>query len=229
MRKQQHTPARSGTPSLDSIRLEGALPLVFAPGDGLCSDVWLRRTTIERAGITLIHAPSGTGKSSLLSFLIGQRHDYLGQILFGADDIRSLPPRAWTALRRNSISMLFQDLRLFPELSAWDNVRVKNQLTRHQPEPRLRQWFDELGIAAKADTPARLLSYGQQQRVAFVRALAQPFGFILLDEPVSHLDDQNASIMASILLDEAKRNGAGIVVTSIGKHLPLPYTSTLRL
>ena len=73
------------------------------------------------------------------------------------------------------------------------------------------------------------LSGGQQQRVAFIRSLCQPFDFIFLDEPISHLDDGNGRCMARILTEEAARQGAGIIVTSIGKHLELVYDRVLSL
>lgn len=73
------------------------------------------------------------------------------------------------------------------------------------------------------------MSFGQQQRVAFVRALCQPFDFIFLDEPISHLDDGNSKVMADILCEEIGKRGAGAVVTSIGKHLPLEYDRVLSL
>ena len=93
----------------------------------------------------------------------------------------------------------------------------------------MRQWFEALGIADKMQSPVRQMSFGQQQRVAMIRALAQPFDFLLADEPVSHLDDENSAAMADIMMTEARRQGAGIVVTSIGKHMPVPYDKTLRL
>jgi ABC-type transport system involved in cytochrome c biogenesis ATPase subunit len=63
--------------------------------------------------------------------------------------------------------------------------------------------------------------------VAFIRCLCQPADFILLDEPVSHLDDENASILARLLAEEAA--GAGIIVTSIGRRLPMDYQRILKL
>ena len=86
-----------------------------------------------------------------------------------------------------------------------------------------------MGIADKASTKVGKLSFGQQQRVAFIRALCQPFDFIFLDEPISHLDNSNADIMKNILLEEAEQQGAGIIITSIGKTLDLPYTKILKL
>lgn len=73
------------------------------------------------------------------------------------------------------------------------------------------------------------MSFGQQQRVALIRALCQPFSFIFVDEPISHLDDTNSAIVGQILTDEAHRQGAAVVVTSIGKHMQLNYDKTLRL
>ena len=73
------------------------------------------------------------------------------------------------------------------------------------------------------------LSFGQQQRVAFIRALCQPFDFIFLDEPISHLDDENSRIMGELIIAEAEMQSAGVIVTSIGKHLELPYNRVLQL
>ena len=86
-----------------------------------------------------------------------------------------------------------------------------------------------MGINDKWDTKVSKMSFGQQQRIAFIRALCQPFDFILLDEPISHLDDANGHIMARILLQECKVQNAGIIVTSIGKHLEINYDKILSL
>ena len=73
------------------------------------------------------------------------------------------------------------------------------------------------------------MSFGQQQRVALMRALVQPYDFIVLDEPISHLDDDNARVMGQIVMEEARKQGAGVVMTSIGKHIDLDYEKTYRL
>ena len=73
------------------------------------------------------------------------------------------------------------------------------------------------------------LSFGQQQRVAFIRALCQPFDFLFLDEPISHLDDDDSRIMGELIIAEAKAQGAGVIATSIGKHIELPYNHILQL
>ena len=73
------------------------------------------------------------------------------------------------------------------------------------------------------------MSFGQQQRVAMMRALAQPFDFLLADEPISHLDDTNSRIMGELMMQEAKAQGAGVIVTSIGKHIDLDYEKVFKL
>ena len=89
--------------------------------------------------------------------------------------------------------------------------------------------LEALGIADKTHELLGKLSFGQQQRVAFIRSLCQPMDFIMLDEPISHLDETNAVVMAQLLAEEAGRQGAGILVTSIGKHLEIDYHSILKL
>ncbi len=73
------------------------------------------------------------------------------------------------------------------------------------------------------------MSIGQQQRVAIIRSICQPFDFILLDEPVSHLDEDNNRIAAAIIGREAERQGAAIVSTSVGNPLLLDNYRKLRL
>ena len=125
--------------------------------------------------------------------------------------------------------MLFQDLRLFTELTAMEHVMLKNSLTGFKKKKEIKDMFFELGIGDKMDVEVGKMSFGQQQRVALILALCQPFDFLFLDEPVSHLDDVNAKNMARILTEEAIRQGGGVIVTSIGKHLELDYTKKLML
>ena len=177
----------------------------------------------------LIEAASGTGKSSLCSYIYGYRNDYQGIINFDETNIKAYSVEQWVNLRKHSLSMLFQDLRLFTELTALENIQLKNNLTGYKKKKEILALFETMGITDKAHIKAGKLSFGQQQRVAFIRALCQPFDFIFLDEPISHLDDSNGKIMSDLLLEEAGRQEAGIIVTSIGKHIELPYNHVLRL
>ena len=191
--------------------------------------LWHRDITFHKGKRYLIEAASGTGKSSLCSYVYGYRNDYQGIINFDERNIRSLSVNDWTDIRKHSLSILFQELRIFPELTAIENIQLKNRLTNFKKRKEVLTLFEAIGIADKVNEKAGKLSFGQQQRVAFIRSLCQPFDFIFLDEPISHLDDENGTIMGRLLTEEASRQGAGIIVTSIGKHLELDYDEIYQL
>ena len=214
---------------MDAITLNDVLPRAFAASGAAGSDVCNREVAFGRGRFYLVEAQSGAGKSSLCAYLMGYRDDYSGSICFDGRDVRRLGIAEWSAVRRGQLSCLFQELRLFPELTAWENVELKNGLTHRQGRKKVEAWFERLGIADKLDVPVARLSFGQQQRVAAIRSLAQPFSFLLADEPVSHLDDANAAALAGIVAEEAASQGAGVVVTSVGRRLPLDFDLVLRL
>ena len=106
---------------------------------------------------------------------------------------------------------------------------IKNNLTGYTDEEQIRKWFEQLGIADKLNEKIGRMSFGQQQRVALIRSLVQPYEFLVVDEPISHLDDANAAIMGDIITTETKRQGAALIVTSIGKHINFQYDKILNL
>lgn len=214
---------------MEQITFDHVIPKVFATVEDLNSEIWNSTATFKRGGLYLVEAASGKGKSTFCSYVIGYRNDYTGKILFDNDDIKDYKSGKWSELRRNSISHLFQELRLFPELTAMENVLIKNQLTQHSETEKILSWFERLGIPEKTDQKIGMMSFGQQQRVAMMRALAQPFDVLLVDEPISHLDDYNSQIMADIMMEEAKKQNACVIVTSIGKHMNLQYDKTYKL
>lgn len=216
----------------EPVILRDMLPEVFAPEKERHSgsDIWLNPHREFLPGHRyLIRAESGKGKSSLCSYLHGNRNDYLGFLSIGGKDARTLSMNDWTKLRRNTISYLPQDMGLFPSLTAMENILVKNRLTGRKSREEIIGMLDAVGMAGLADRPARKLSIGQQQRVALVRALCQPFILLLLDEPVSHLDD-NANLAVAGLIDrEAAACEATVIVTSVGNDLRLDGCETLAL
>lgn len=214
---------------MEKIELLHTLPNVFQNRTDIASDVWLQDVTFEKNKLYLVEANSGTGKSSLCSFIYGYRQDYQGKILFDGEDTRRYSINKWIDIRKHSFGLLWQELRLFPELTAMENVQIKNKLTGCQKKQQIDEWFDMLGIADKKDAKIGRMSFGQQQRVAMIRTLCQPFDFVFVDEPISHLDDTNSEIMGNILTTEAKRQGAGIIATSIGKRIELEYDKVFRL
>lgn len=214
---------------MDKIQLIHTLPNVFQGRTDMVSDIWLQDVTFEKGRLYLVEANSGTGKSSLCSYIYGYRYDYQGQILFDGEDISHYNVAEWTTIRKKHFALLWQELRLFPELTAWENVEIKNKLTGFQKKKKIKEWFEMLGITEKLDAKVGRMSFGQQQRVALIRALCQPFDFLFVDEPISHLDDTNSEMMGRIMTAEAQRQGAGIIATSIGKHIELPYEQVFHL
>ena len=216
--------------NIDRITFQSVVPQVFeSQKEALHSEVWNRELTFEKGKFYLIEAASGRGKSTFCSYVLGYRHDYSGQVLFNDVPTSTFKVRDWVEARRLHISHLFQELRLFPELTAFENIVIKNKLTNFKSQEQIATWFEQLGIADKMHERIGRMSFGQQQRVALIRALVQPFDFLLVDEPISHLDDKNAVVMAEMMMKEAHEQGAGVLVTSIGKHMDLPYERVVKL
>lgn len=218
---------------IQKIELIDTLPNVFAGMENdrpVClSEVWLREISFERPAYYMVEAESGTGKSSLCSFIYGSRGDYRGRILFDGVDVATFSIDRWCQLRSRALAYLPQEMQLFPELTALENIEIKNRLTGCKSQKWIMQTLERLEIAAKADTPASRMSVGQQQRVAIIRSLCQPFDFLLIDEPVSHLDERNNAIVASLIEEEASRYGASVIATSVGNKIKIPVTHTLKL
>lgn len=214
---------------MKNIKFSKVIPEIFLQRNDLHSDIWEQDVTFEKGGLYLLEANSGKGKSTFCSYILGYRNDYNGQVLFDGADTHSLKVADWVDIRTRHLSYLFQELRLFPELTAFENVEIKNKLTGFKTRKQIIEWFDMLGIGDKVDAKIGHMSFGQQQRVAMLRALVQPFDFILADEPISHLDDTNSNIMGELMMSEAKAQGAGVIVTSIGKHMDLDYEKVFRL
>lgn len=214
---------------IEEISLTQLLPDVFRAGHIPDSQVWKSELTLRRGCRLLIEAASGGGKSSLCAYLYGNRCDYQGILKFDSTDVRTFSIDEWQEIRRRHIAYLPQELSLFPELSAWQNIQLKNRLTDALPDERVERLLERLGIANRRDYPVGKMSIGQQQRVAIIRSVCQPFDFILLDEPVSHLDETNNRIAAEIIVEEADARGAGIISTSVGNAISIPGMERIRL
>lgn len=218
---------------IEKITINNLLPEVFSDEKDSQriknSDIWMRHLSFDKPLSYLVFAESGTGKSSLCSYLYGNRRDYEGTILFDGNDVRGYSADKWSQLRRMAIAYLPQQLSLFPELTAIDNVLLKNRLTDYYSEADIRRMFEQLSVDNRADVAAGRLSIGQQQRVAIVRALAQPFDFLLLDEPVSHLDARNNDTVAQMITSHAESRHAAVIATSVGNHLSIDSYKILRL
>ena len=217
------------TNEMNTITLHNTLPNVFAGRDDTGSEIWLRDVVFERGKHYLISAESGTGKTSLCSYLYGYRTDYSGTMAFDGRNIGELSIAEWCKIRTHHIAYLAQDMKLFAELTSLENIMLKNSITNHKTEKEIVGMMQQLGIGDKVNSLVAKLSIGQQQRVAIVRTLCQPCDFILLDEPVSHLDDTNNAIVAQMVMEEAKRQGAGVISTSVGNNVKITVDKEFKL
>lgn len=202
---------------------------MFSGPDIAGSDVWGTHVCFQKGNTYLIAAGSGKGKSSLFDFMCGRRYDYSGDILLDGKNIKTCSPAQKQALRSRHLSLVFQGFRLFPELTAMENVAIKNRLTGYKTKRQIEALFEQLGITAKAHTPLALLSFGQQQRVAIIRALCQPADFLLLDETFSHLDAENCAIACRLIATEVKSRQAALLVASLGEAYAFEYNRKLLL
>jgi cell division transport system ATP-binding protein len=149
---------------------------------------------IERGEFVFVTGPSGSGKSTLLRLLY--RGDTVddGRILFLGRDVARLRDDAVPFLRRN-LGIVFQDFRLVPSWSAYENVAVALEVLGLPPRlirARVGEALERVGLAGRGDLPASVLSGGEQQRVAIARAIVGEPALILADEPTGNLDPQLA-------------------------------------
>jgi putative ABC transport system ATP-binding protein len=133
-------------------------------------------------------------------------------------------------MRQQSVSVIFQDLRLFENLTARENIEIKRVLQNpFYPAEKIVEMAEALGVTEVLDQKVSICSYGEQQRIAIIRALVQPFKWIIMDEPFSHLDLNNIQKATTLIADECRRRKAGFVLTDLDEDTHFPYTQSYSL
>ncbi|MFN8288526.1 MAG: ATP-binding cassette domain-containing protein [Chitinophagales bacterium] len=211
-----------------TITFSNVVPAFLAGTSVLKSEVWGNSFALPVGKSVLVKAQSGKGKTTFLSYLFGSRTGYSGKITFDEKDISTLNTDNWSELRREKLSMVIQDLRLFENLTVRENLKVKLDLS-NQSFAEAEQMLQKLGVGDFMDRQCRSLSLGQQQRVAIVRSLCQPFKWLLLDEPFSHLDEENTAIAMQLIKKKCAVNGAGYIISSLGSEHHTHYDIILNL
>jgi ABC-type lipoprotein export system ATPase subunit len=192
------------------------------------SDLWGKQMVFESPGFYLLRAPSGTGKSTFVSFVCGIRTDYDGNISTSDKNFKSFSLKDWSLWRSSKLGVVFQDLKLFHHLTAMDNILITPHKPKLKPE-EIMEMATALGIAEKMESKCGTLSLGQQQRVAIIRAVAQPFQFLLLDEPFSHLDEDNIRLACNLIERKCKQNNAGLILTTLNEPYFIQYTQQYNI
>ena len=193
------------------------------------SGLWKNSVVINKNEHVFIQAPSGTGKTTLIHILYGIRKDYEGAVKWGDYTMHAIDAETLATLRTKSLSVIFQDMRLFPELSAWENLEIKRKLTDYVSEDQVSEWLERLGLKDKKKSMGSTLSYGEQQRVAIIRALLQPFEWLLMDEPFSHLDHGNIEKARTLIYEVVKARNAGMILADLDENDYFPYTKKIIL
>ena len=140
---------------------------------------------------------SGVGKTTLLSVLSGLVAPDSGRIIFGGEDITGYSEEQFARFRLHNIGFIFQDFKIIPSLSVYDNVYLalhpRRDLSREKKAERVKKAVEQTGLAHKIDTVAANLSGGEKQRVAIARSLAGQPKLVLADEPTGNLDAQTST------------------------------------
>jgi ABC-type lipoprotein export system ATPase subunit len=179
------------------------------------SELWSKEVTVRKGETVLIRGPSGSGKSTALGIAIGSRADFDGQVLYDDGVAGSLSDAGRSAVLREGIAVVFQDFKLIPGFTVRENMELKRLLSPMKTEEEALEMLERLGVGRVRDKPVSTLSRGEQQRVAVVRALVQPFSFLLLDEPFSHLDAASARETRLLIEEERAAREAAVLLFNL--------------
>ncbi len=211
------------------IEFKSIIPNPLKDSDQANNSVWGTAYEWNSPQKTVLNAVSGKGKSTFIGILSGIRTDFEGDLWIDNKSTKQFSNKSWTELRATSISTVYQDLQLFMDLTILENLQVKNKLTNHFSKQKLTELIDEVGLTAHLSKKCKVLSLGQQQRVAILRALCQPFKVLLMDEPFSHLDKENEIILVRILNRELEANQAGLIMTTLGEKPEIDFNNEITI
>ena len=194
------------------------------------SDIWNNTLTFTVGEWVKIKAPSGTGKTTFIHSLYSIRTDYDGNISWNNKDLKNYNTTELATLRQQEVSIVFQDLRLFPQLTAKENIEINRVLQDpYCKEEVIDTMAELLGITHIMHQKAGICSYGEQQRIAIIRALVQPFKWLLMDEPFSHLDEANTLKAAMLIAEECTKRNAGFILTDLEDDTHFEYGRKMSL
>ncbi len=171
--------------------------------------------SVERGEFVFLTGPSGAGKTTLLRLLFGAEHPSRGQIVVAGRNVSRLSSASIPELRRQ-IGVIFQDFKLLPERTVFENVSITLEIAGlPRREIRARSWsmLRRLGLGHRLEHRPRALSGGEQQRVAIARALVNDPPLLLADEPTGNLDPDLALDIMDIIADAHARGTTVIVAT----------------
>jgi len=188
--------------------------------------------TVARGEVVALVAPSGAGKSTLLHIAGLLDTADSGTLALGGRDMAGLSDRARTEIRRNDVGFIYQFHHLLPEFSALENI-VLPQLANGTPKAaavaRAMDLLNRVGIGHRAAHRPAALSGGEQQRVAFCRALANAPKLLLADEPTGNLDPVTSDQVFAALLLLVRETGLSALIATHNMELAARMDRIVRL
>jgi ABC-type lipoprotein export system ATPase subunit len=175
---------------------------------------------------------SGSGKSTLLNLLGCLDRSDGGELWFGDERLTGAGRRALARFRGRHLGFVFQAYNLIPELTAWENVLLAARYVgraRAEAERAARGLFERLGVQERADQYPPALSGGEQQRVAFCRAVLNDPAVILADEPTGNLDEENAAVLLAELRARARDGHSAVLLVTHSAELARTADRVLTL
>jgi ABC-type lipoprotein export system ATPase subunit len=173
--------------------------------------------TLAPGEVVAVVGRSGSGKSTLLNLLGGLDRPDAGELWFGEMRLTGASRRALARFRGRHLGFVFQAFNLIPELTAWENVLLAARYggrTRGSAEAAARGLFARLDLAGRGDDYPPALSGGEQQRVAFCRAVLNDPAVILADEPTGNLDTENAAVILDELVGRARSGRSAVLLVT---------------
>ena len=188
--------------------------------------------TIARGEVVALVAPSGAGKSTLLHIAGLLDTADSGQVQIGTDEVTRMSDRRRTAMRRQSIGFIYQFHHLLPEFTALENIvlpQLSNGIDRAAAHKRAIDLLGQVGVTERADHRPAALSGGEQQRVAFCRALANAPQLLLADEPTGNLDPGTSDVVFEALMSLVRNTGMSALIATHNLELAARMDRVVRL
>ncbi|WP_176562651.1 ABC transporter ATP-binding protein [Paracoccus liaowanqingii] len=216
----------------DVLRLEGVGKTYAADGPAPVTVLAGLDLSVARGEVVALVAPSGAGKSTLLHIAGLLDTPDTGRVWLAGRDMTGLPDRARTEARRRELGFVYQFHHLLPEFSAAENIvlpQLADGVASRVAQARAADLLGRVGLSHRADHRPAQMSGGEQQRVAFCRALANAPALLLADEPTGNLDPETSDKVFDVLMTLVRETGLSALIATHNHALAARMDRVVRL